>query len=216
MVYPPAILFLACFHEQASSFLEPSFDLDDYTAARVHTLIAEGALRRGCTALTADPPVAPTPDVVDELRLLHPGPAPVHRDMIEKLRRCCSRCWFWPCSSRSGNMCIHLWRWSQRASSLASSRSFAVVLMMMREEIPEDVRRVCGASLMALRKPNESFRPVAGKTLRRLCSKVCVELMGSSLRSILEPIQVGAQTKVRLRVSCSHHPAMGTHLPRPP
>ena len=68
---------------------------------------------------------------------------------------------------------------------------------MMRGEIPDDVRPwVCGASLMALRKPNGSLRPVAvGETLRRLCSKVCVELMGSSLHSILEPIQVGVQTK---------------------
>ena len=43
-------------------------------------------LRVRCTALTADPPVPPTPEVVDELRLLHPGPTPAHRDTIEKLR----------------------------------------------------------------------------------------------------------------------------------
>ena len=66
--------------------LEPSFDLDDRTASRVHTLIEEGALRRACTALTADSPVSPTPAVIDELRLLHPVPTPAHRDMIEKLR----------------------------------------------------------------------------------------------------------------------------------
>ena len=65
---------------------EPSFDLDERTAARVHILAAEGALRRACTALTADPPVSPTPAVIDELRLLHPVPTPAHRDMIEKLR----------------------------------------------------------------------------------------------------------------------------------
>ena len=41
-----------------------------------------------------------------------------------------------------------------------------------------------------------SLRPVAvGESLRRLCSKVAVELMGSSVRSILEPIQVGVQMK---------------------
>ena len=44
---------------------------------------------------------------------------------------------------------------------------------------------------MALRKPNGSSTPVAvGESLRRLCSKVAVELM-----SIFEPIQVGVQTK---------------------
>ena len=68
---------------------------------------------------------------------------------------------------------------------------------MMRGEIPEDVRPWgCVASIMALRKPNGSLRPVAvGETLRRLCSKVCVELMGSSLHSILEPVQFGVQTR---------------------
>ena len=43
---------------------------------------------------------------------------------------------------------------------------------------------------------HRSLRPVAvGESLRRLCSKVAVELMGSSVRSILEPTQVGVQTK---------------------
>ena len=65
---------------------EPSFDLDERTAARVHTLAAKGALRRACTALTADPPVSPTPAVIDEVRLLHPVRTTAHRDMIEKLR----------------------------------------------------------------------------------------------------------------------------------
>ena len=48
---------------------------------------------------------------------------------------------------------------------------------------------------MALREPKNSIRPVAvGETLRRLCSKVAIELMGSSVRYILEPAQVGEQT----------------------
>ena len=68
---------------------------------------------------------------------------------------------------------------------------------MLRGEIPDDIRPwICGASLMALRKPNGSLRPVAvGESLRRLCSKVAVALMGSSVRNILEPIQVKVQTK---------------------
>ena len=72
-----------------------------------------------------------------------------------------------------------------------------VVSLMMKGELPEDIRPwLCGAALMALRKPNKSLRPVAvGETLRRLCSKVCVDVMGSSIRSILEPVQVGVQTK---------------------
>ena len=68
---------------------------------------------------------------------------------------------------------------------------------MLRGEVPEGIRQwICGTSLMALRKPNGSLRPVAvGESLRRLCSKVAVELMGSSVKSILEPLQVGVQTK---------------------
>ena len=73
-------------HAHPHQPLQPSFDLDERTAARVHTLIAEGALLRACTALTADPLVSPIPAVIDELRLLHPGPTAAHRDMIEKLR----------------------------------------------------------------------------------------------------------------------------------
>ena len=72
-----------------------------------------------------------------------------------------------------------------------------VTSMILNCELPDDIRPwLCGASLMALRKPNNSLRPVAvGETLRRLCSKVCVDFMGSSVRSILEPVQVGVQTK---------------------
>ena len=72
-----------------------------------------------------------------------------------------------------------------------------VYQLMLRGEIPEDMRLwICGSSLMQQRKPTGSLRPVAeGETLCRLCSKVAVELMGSSSRSILEPIQVGVRTR---------------------
>ena len=50
--------------------------------------------------------------------------------------------------------------------------------------------------LCALRKANTSLRPLAAnETVRRLCGKVAVELMGFSIRSYLEPIQVGVQTR---------------------
>ena len=56
---------------------------------------------------------------------------------------------------------------------------------MLRGEVPEGIRQA-----------QRSLRLVAvGESLRRLCSKVAVELMGSSVKSILEPIQVGVQTK---------------------
>ena len=205
--------------------LESSFDLDERTAARVHTLIAEGTLRRACTALPADQTVSPTPAVIDELRLLHPRPTPAHRDMIEMLRPVSpgavpdvdSDLFRRALAGPSGVRPSHLQDALRYSSSDQTLRLLSeVVLLVMRGEIPEDVRPwVCGGSLMALRKPNGSLRPVAvGETLGRLCSEVCVELIGSS--SILEPIQVGVQTKFGCESVVHTTSAVGTHFPRRP
>ena len=168
---------------------EQSIELDDRTASRVQTLISEGALRRACTALTCEPPMVPSPEVVEELSSRHPGPAEAHQEASDQLgdvgpgvvpvidsdmvRKALSS--FAPISGagQSGLRPSHL----QEAE---------VIKLMLRGEIPEDIRPwICGASLMALRKPNASLRLV----------KVAVELMGSSVRSILELTQVGVQTK---------------------
>ena len=50
------------------------FSFDDQTTALECTLIQEGAFRRACTVLTQDPLVDPAPDIVSELRKLHPAP----------------------------------------------------------------------------------------------------------------------------------------------
>ena len=48
---------------------------------------------------------------------------------------------------------------------------------------------------MALRKPSGALRPIAdGETLRRLTSKIALELTGSRIQNVLEPIQVGVRT----------------------
>ena len=65
---------------------EHSFELDDRLASRVPSLISEGALRRACTALTCEPPVVPSPEVVEELSGLHPGPTKAHQEAIDQLR----------------------------------------------------------------------------------------------------------------------------------
>ena len=83
---PPRKLSARIQTQDRKPHLEASFDLDDHTSTRVHSLIAEGALRRACATLTAEPPVPPTPQVVDELRLLHPGPTDAHREELAKLR----------------------------------------------------------------------------------------------------------------------------------
>ena len=52
-----------------------------------------------------------------------------------------------------------------------------MVSILLRGEVPDEVS-VCGASNMALRKPNGTLRPIAvGETIRRLTSKVAVELI---------------------------------------
>ena len=132
---------------------------------------------------------------------------------------------FDPRSPCSGNFCLHMGCRAQRASPPShlqdALRCYSsgdqtlrllseVVLLMLKGAIPEDIRPwVCGASLVALRKPNGSLRPGA---LRRLCSKVCVDLMGSSLHSILELVQVGVQTRFGWRGSCSQPPGSGPIL----
>ena len=67
---------------------------------------------------------------------------------------------------------------------------------MMKGEIPEDVRPwVCGASLMALRKPNGSFRPVAfGERFVRFAARF-VSISWGPQYTILEPVQVDVQAR---------------------
>ena len=62
---------------------ERSFEVDDRAATTVHTLIAESALNKACTALTADPPVSPTQDVKDLVQHLHPGPTLAHYHEVD-------------------------------------------------------------------------------------------------------------------------------------
>ena len=210
---------------------EASFGLDEHTSTRVRTLIAQGALRRACTALTADPPVPPTPQVVDELRLLHPGPTDAHKEELDKLRpvspgaapdigpdlvrRALASFAATSGAGPSGLRPSHLQDALRYSSGDLTLRLLAeVTSMLIKGELPADIRPwLCGASLMALRKPNSSFRPVAvGETLRRLCSKVCVDLMGSSIHSILEPVQVGVRTKFGCEAVV--HTTLDSHFPR--
>ena len=62
------------------------FRLRSHVSNRAATLIQDGALRRACTALTQEPPVQPTPSVIDELRGLHPLPRPQDSALLSCLR----------------------------------------------------------------------------------------------------------------------------------
>ena len=65
-----------------------------------------------------------------------------------------------------------------------------MVSILLQGEVPEVVRPyICGASIMALRKPNGTLRPIAiGETFRRLTSKIAVELITERARVILKPL----------------------------
>ena len=71
-----------------------------------------------------------------------------------------------------------------------------LVNLLLQGDVPESVRPfVCGASVMALRKPDGTLRPIAvGETIRRITSKVAVELISDRARTILEPLQLGVKT----------------------
>ena len=151
---------------------------------------------------------------VEELSSLHAGPTKAHQEAMDQLRdvgpgavpvidpdmvrKALSS--FFPTSGAgpSGLRPSHLQEVLRHSSGDQTLRLISeVIQLMLRGEIQDDIRPwICGASLMALRKPNGSLRPVAvSESLRRLYSKVAVELMGSSVRTILVPIQVGVQTK---------------------
>ena len=182
--------------------------------ARVTTLIQEGALRRACAALLQDPPVRPTDDVVASLRLLHPGSSVEDRLEMGSLRGVASGAapsadvdqvrkalLSFPSTSgagRSGLRPSHVRDALRPASSdlLLSELLSEVVSLLLRGKVPESIwPYVCGASIMALRKPNGSLRPIAiGETIRRLTSKVAVDLITERAREIFEPLQLGVKT----------------------
>ena len=180
---------------------------------RVTTLIQEGALRRACAALLQDPPVQPTEEVVASLRLLHPVTLlvtvwPRTRFGGSRLLRLLQQTWtkFARLSSRSRRL-LGAGRFGLRPSHVRDAMRPAssdlhirllseVVCLLLRGEVPEMVRPyVRGASIMALRKPNGSLRPIAtSETIRRLTSKVAVDLITERARVILEPLQLGVKT----------------------
>ena len=185
---------------------------------RVATLIQEGALRRACAALLQDALVSPSGEVVSSLRALHPSPRADERANLGHFRRVSPRAapiadidqvrkavHSFPSTSgagRSGLRPSHLRDAMPPASSDLLLRLITeVVNLLLQGEVPETVRPfVCGASIMALRKPNGTLRPIAvGETLRRVTSKVAVELISERARTILEPLQLGVKASMVVR-----------------
>ena len=187
--------------------------LPDAVVSRVATLLREGALRRACAALLQDPPISPSDDVVAALRDLHPVPEASEKAGMHSLRQVAPRAapvadvdrvrkavHSFPSTSGAGRLGLrpsHIRDATRPASSDPLFRLITeVVNLLLQGEVPESIRPfVCGASIMALRKPNGTLRPIAvGETLRRITSKVAVELISDQARTILEPIQLGVKT----------------------
>ena len=147
------------------------------------------------------------------LRALHPSPPTHKRANLGRLRRVSPSAapvadidqvrkavYSFPSTSGAGRTGLrpsHLRDAMRPASSDLILRLIAeVVNLLLQGEVPEAVRPfVCGASIMALRKPNGTLRPIAvGETIRRITSKVAVELLSERARTILEPLQLGVKT----------------------
>ena len=99
-------------------------------------------------------------------------------------------------AGRSGLRPSHI-RGAMRLASADLLLSLSeVVHLLLLGQLPELVHPyVCGASIMALRKPNGSLQPIAiGETIRRLTSKVAVDLITDRARGVLEPLQLGVKT----------------------
>ena len=180
---------------------------------RVASLIQDGALRRARAALTQEPPVQATSSVIDELGVLHPRPRPADSSLLsglrdigpaavpcvspDMIRKAVSN--FSPASGApaSGLRPSHLQEAMRLASGdhLLSLLAEVVQLLLQGRVTLTVVPWLCGASLMALRKPSGALRPFAlGETLRRVTSKIALELMGSKIQNVLEPNQIGVGT----------------------
>ena len=131
----------------------------------------------GLCCLIAGPSVSPTDDVVSALRLLHLGPPTDEHAGLGSLRRVAARAaptaevyqvrkalHSFPSTSgagRSGLRPSHL-REAMRPAADMLLRLLSEVVNLLQGDLPESVRPfVCGASIMALRKPNGSLRPFA-------------------------------------------------------
>ena len=187
--------------------------LPDAVVTRVSSLLKDGALRRACAALLQEPPVSPSADVVAALRDLHPATEVADGADMRSLRAVASRAapsvdvdsvrkavHSFPSTSGAGKSGLrpsHIREATRPASSDLLYRLITeVVNLLLQGEVPDAVRPfVCGASVMSLRKPNGSLRPIAvGETFRRITGKVAVELISDRARAVLEPIQLGVKT----------------------
>ena len=133
--------------------------LPDAVVTWVCTLIQEGALRRAGAALLQEPSVSPTDDVVTELSSLHPAPRRLRSPVSDT---CCV-------APQVRKALVSFLRPSHVHEALRPAiaellcRPFSeVISLFLQGEVPDAVSPfVCGAAMMALRKPNGTLRSIA-------------------------------------------------------
>ena len=194
-----------------NSWAEVTSDISDQDTERILELVGMGLPRKACSVLNGQPPVAPTREVVDEMRTKHPAASqpiswealrPVHGaaapilddDLVRKAIKSfpkdsgCGPCGLRPQHIRDAMV-------PGFEDELIRQLSALVNLLARGEAAPDARPFFCGATLVALRKEDATHRPIAvGETIRRLVSKSLAMGAKADARDILEPLQVGVGT----------------------
>ena len=188
-------------------------DQDDVRWSRVEACLQEALLSKACKALDGSPPAHITNQIVQEMRSKHPAARNSERSAFEELRRISGAA----APSFSSDALAKALASFPRGSGPGPSglrpqhlkdallpgfrdellrHAAGVANILVRGEAPTSVQPwLCGASLVALPKPDGTHRPIAvGEVWRRLVGKALLEFSGDDIRAALEPIQVGVGT----------------------
>ena len=182
---------------------------------RVKGLVQESLLAKACATLANRPPAEVTPAIAREMRDKHPPPRdgdsaqmnslrPIHkaaaaqadREAVSKAVRSFSR----------GSACgpsglrpqhvkdAHVPGWRDEVERQLT----ALVNVLARGEAPTSIQPwLCGATLSAIPKPDDSHRPVAaGETLRRIVGKCLASEAKEELAEVFGATQMGVGRKM--------------------
>ena len=190
-----------------------SSDLAEQRTKRAKRLSSEGLFSKACDALASNGLHTKTDEIVKQLKALHPrgrGVQPAVEETSEffefqegEVQRALNSFPRKSGAGRSGLSPQHLKDAAACKSPIVQERFLGkltrfVNLLVAGEAIPEVAPFVGGASLIASRKDDDGFRPIAiGEVLRRLASKCCSrsEVVSETCHRLLEPIQVGVGSR---------------------
>ena len=200
---------------------------------RAIELVKEEMLGKACGALIDAPPAAVTNEILSEMREKHPGARAPDGERMRSLREVHAAA----VSGSTPEAVLKAIKSFPRGSAAGPSglrpqhlrdalvrgmrdevlqHSAELTTLLARGRAPTGIAQwICGASLVALPKPQGGHRPVAvGETWRRLTAKIlCADLV-EDIRDHLEPVQLGVGSKAACeaivhvtRQWCSRHAA---------